>query len=98
MRLPITAEIHLTRTSTLLVSWRASIPGRSAVDHHGVCRTPTEAVWRAVDAIRADDSVCGTIEIHSLGGDRVARVPMWAVPSYDQLQWQTVGVDVITLG
>lgn len=92
----VTAEITITRVTSGFLSslFIAGLPVVQTDSH----KTSTEAVWRAVDAIRADDQRTGVVAIYHHDGHLVAHAPLWAVPAYDHLDWEprAVPIDLAT--
>lgn len=97
----VVAEISVRTVSPGWYSWMVYAPGVAGHDTIGHSSTPTEALWRAVDAVRCEDggSPRGRIAVHSIDTGRVAYAPLWAVPDYQRLQWQTDRLsESLTLG
>jgi hypothetical protein len=80
---PPVAEISIDGTRHSGFSWTVAIAGRTITYDGQPVRTPTEAVWLAVDAIRDDGDHRGVVTIYDADHRRVARSPLWAVPQYD---------------
>lgn len=87
--LTVIAEIHLSGDPRAGFLWAIQTP-RGRLGCSVPQPTPTEAVWAAVAAMRLFD-LQGSILVRSPDRSRCASAPLWAVPSYDQLDWQDSG-------
>lgn len=82
----VIAEITVS-PSARAFAWYVFAPGVPADQSVGEASTPSEAVWRAVDALQRSP-VCGRIAVLSDDGSKVAYAPLCAVPEYDKLSWE----------
>lgn len=101
MATKVVAEISIRRVGSAWFPWVVFAPGRKANDQAGHARSPTEALWRAVDHLRELDAgvpASGRIAVYSHDGARVAYAPVWAVPQYEYLQWMPIDVAEVHIG
>lgn len=90
METKIVAEISIT-TSGARFGWRVHAPGSITDEWTGSESGGTEAVWRALDAIRSEDSLPGgMVAVYHHDRQRVAYAPVWCVPQYQLLRWEPV--------
>ena len=92
----VIAEITITKASRGHYEWSlfTAGTGNEAGANHGTHRDLNGAIWSAVAELRRDDQRSGAIAIYSLDGKSVARVPLWAVPGYDHLEWEPAAVAI----
>lgn len=82
------AEISIRQVDDAWFTWAVFAPGLAchAGEGHGASRT--DALYRAVDSVRAvEPQPVGEVTVYSTTGD-VARSPLWAVPRYELLSWR----------
>lgn len=82
----VVAEIAVTGSDREGYVWTMRTPTGDVIGDRWP--TPTEAVWRAVDEIRGDDTASGCVIVFAADGERAAAVPLWAVPAYEHLPWE----------
>lgn len=82
------AEIMVSRSrESGLYGYSVHVIGSPELHCCGGFASATEVVWRALDAIREDDARSGIVAIYSHDGHHVALAPLWAVPTYELLEW-----------
>lgn len=82
------AEISIRRVDDAWFTWSVFSPGLGCHAREGHGCSATEALYRAVDSVRADEArPNGQLAVYSLTGDRVALAPLWSVPPYALLPW-----------
>lgn len=82
------AEISIRKVDSAWFTWAVFAPGLACHAGEGHGSSPTDALYRAVDSVRADDSrPSGQLAVYSLSGTEVARAPLYSVPRYELLRW-----------
>jgi hypothetical protein len=85
----VVATITIHPTVPTGFTWVAELAGQTGEGTGEPEQNPTNAVWRAVDWLRAqDDTLRGNVRIISVDGTEEAICPVYVIPTYYVLPWK----------